>query len=79
MNPDDITVKLYSKNIISVTEMEEIQTQLLSMSKRTELLLSALKRAISIDYEHFLTFLDCLDELSNYHALVVGIKNELYK
>ena len=74
LHPGDITAKLYTRNIISNSEKEEIDQMVLTLERRNILLLEALKRAINIDYHNFSEFLSCLDE---YDELVGRIRNKL--
>ena len=77
--PGDITAKLYTRNIISYGEKEDIDQMVLTVDKRNILLLEALQRAINIDYRNFSEFLSCLDELGKYDELVGRIRNKLYE
>ena len=71
VNPDDVTAKMYSEDLISTTEREEINSPALTMPKRKVALLEALERAI--------IFLNILAEVNKYQALVDNVRAELKK
>ena len=79
VNPDDVTAKMYSEDLISTTEREEINSPALTMPKRKVALLEALERAIMCDQNKFIIFLNILAEVNKYQALVDNVRAELKK
>ena len=77
VNPDDVTAKMYSEGLISVTERDGINIPGLTMQKRTSTLLEALERAIMCDEIKFIIFLNILEDVNKYKLLVDNIRAEL--
>ena len=68
LNPDDLTHTLYSENVISKSDRDEISHHLNTQSK-TESLLQALERAIGLDSKNFDIFLSHLRNIPKYEHL----------
>ena len=77
LNPDDITAKLFSRNLITDTEKDELNIEK-TTRRKNEALLEALKKAFNIDHNNFTTFLNILGEVSKYKPLVDSINAELH-
>lgn len=48
-------------------------------ANRNNLILRYVEKAVASDYQNFITFLKCLNQVGKYNCLVARIKDELYK
>ena len=76
LNPDDITARLFSQNVITETEKDEINSEKTTLRKN-KALLEALGRAIYIDHNNFTIFLNILGEVGTYKHLLDSINAQL--
>ena len=71
LNPNDITAKLYSADIISNKEKDEVIFG--GPRQKAEILVNTLERAVMKDCNNFTTFLDILWKDGTYKKLVEDI------
>ena len=70
LNSDEITAKIYSADVISTREKDEV---IFAIGTRQEVLVNTLERAVTKDYKTFITFLDILWKDGTYKKLVEDI------
>ena len=76
LNPADISANLYSAELLSVRERDEVNNIMLPIHTRVTTLLSAVERAILIDPKNFSTFLDILDKTPKYKLIASQARGE---
>ncbi|KAL5482064.1 hypothetical protein EMCRGX_G022345 [Ephydatia muelleri] len=69
LNPDDISVHLYSAALLTTSELDEVNNHMLSNHARITKLLSAVGKAILIDANYFSAFLNVLDKTPRYRPI----------
>ena len=77
LNPNDITAELYSANVISKSESEEIISAQGGQRAAT-VLVNILERAVMRNYKNFTTLLGILRNVGVYKQLVEEVYAELY-
>ena len=77
LNPDDIASELYSKELITPSEHEDITYLMHARGTRATKLLAAVERSISTNPANFTNFLDILDKFiqGRYQPIVLQARN----
>ena len=78
LNPDDISVHLYSATLLTSIELDEVNNHMLPNHARITKLLSAVGKAILIDAENFSTFLNVLDKTPRYRPIARRARGEWF-
>ena len=78
LNPDDISVHLYSAALLTRTEYDEVNNHMLSNNERITILLCAVETAILIDTENLSTFLNVLDITPRYRPIARRARGEWF-
>ena len=78
LNPDDISVHLYSAALLTTSELDEVNNHMLSNHARITKLLSAVGKAILIDANYFSAFLNVLDKTPRYRPIARRARGEWF-
>ena len=76
LNPDDISAHLYSDALLTLTERDEVNNQMLPTHVRITKLLGAVETAIRIDAKNFSKFLNVLDKTPRYRPITRQARGE---
>lgn len=77
LSPGDITTDLFSKGVISPSDLDEIQVVKQTNKEKADLLLRAVKRIIQIDHTRFFIFLKSLNKRRKYTPLVKKMMDDM--